>query len=137
MPRIALFVALAVVLAGARAVAQDKAPIYITEGKGKRYRAAVQRFRPQDPAAGRLVEEIRLDIEAGLAFSGLFESIRTEAFLESVDSPPLANKSVACPSWAQIGSDALVQGEVGAATGQVRAEFRVFDVSRGCLRMLR
>jgi TolB protein len=44
---------------------------------------------------------------------------------------------VVCTNWRQIGTDALVQGEVQATSDEARIEFRVLDVSRGCLRMVR
>jgi TolB protein len=44
---------------------------------------------------------------------------------------------VVCPNWRQIRADALVQGELSTTATQVRVEFRVLDVSRGCLNLAR
>lgn len=132
--------ALAGVLAAAAvgAAAQNRPPIEITDPGSKRYRAAVLRFAPATPGSQGAVEELRETIEAGLEFSGIFSSISEQAFLESPVSPRLdPEPAVTCPNWRQIGADALVQGELEVQATSLRAEIRVLDVSRGCLRLLR
>ncbi len=121
-----------------RAPAEERAPIVITGPGGKKYRAAVMRFASVTPSSAGSVDGLRDAIEDGLTFSGLFEPIDAKAFLESPDSPRLdPEPAVTCPNWRQIGSDALVQGELAVGAAEVRAEIRVLDVSRGCLRLLR
>jgi TolB protein len=127
----------AVLLGPAAPWAQERAPIVISDPSGARYRAAVLRFAAGTPDGAALADSIRSDIEHGLAFSGFFASIDPMAFLESATSPALDAEPVAvCPNWRQIGADALVQGEVTtAAPDRVRVEYRVLDVSRGCLKL--
>lgn len=117
--------------------AEDRAPIRITDPSAKRYRAAVLRFAAGSPDAAALADSIRDELRAGLEFSGLFASLKDEAFLASPTSPPLdAQPMVDCENWKQIGADALVQGEITVApNASVRVEYRALDVSRGCLNL--
>jgi TolB protein len=126
-------------LAGVAASAADPPPIVITDPRAKVYRAAIQEFvsAPQ-PGVTALAAEIHKRIRAGLEFSGLFAIVDPKAFLGPVRSAPLdSGMPVVCANWRQIGADALVEGEVQSTPEEVRIEFRVRDVSRGCLRMVR
>jgi TolB protein len=137
-PALGLALAVALVSGASPAAAQDRAPIQITDPGSKRYRAAVLRFAPATPSSQGAVDELRETIEGALEFSGMFAAIAEQAFLESPVSPRLdPEPAVTCPNWRQIGADALVQGEVEAQATSLRAEIRVLDVSRGCLRLLR
>jgi len=132
-----------VLLAGIAALpsalsAADRPPIVITDPSTNKYRAALLRFAAATPDAAALADDLRADIDAGLLFSGLFESIDTSAFLESPTSRPLdEGPMVVCPNWRQIRADALVQGEISTTPTQIRVEFRVLDVSRSCLNLAR
>ena len=118
--------------------AADRPPIVITDPSSNRYRAAVLRFAAATPDAAALADDIRGGVEAGLLFSGLFESIDSTAFLEPLTSRPLdQGPMVVCPNWRQIRADALVQGEISTTPTQIRVEFRVLDVSRSCLNLAR
>ena len=118
--------------------AADRPPIVITDPSTNKYRAAVLRFAAVSPDAASLADDVRADLEAGLIFSGLFETIDDSAFLEPLTSRPLdQGPMVVCPSWRQIRADALVQGELSTSATQVRVEFRVLDVSRSCLNLAR
>ncbi len=130
---------LAICLASAAARAADPPPIVITDPSDKTYRAAIQQFQaPMEFGADELAVEIGARIRTGLEFSGLFTVIDPKAFLGPVFSPPLdGGPPVVCPNWRQIGTDALVQGAVQVVSGDAQIEFRVLDVSRGCLRMVR
>ncbi len=130
---------LAIGLAGGAALAGDPPPIVITDPSAKVYRAAIQEFLPAaQPGVDAVAAEIHERIRAGLTFSGLFAVIDPKAFLGSVKSAPLdSGIPVVCTNWRQIGADALVEGEVQGTAEEVRVEFRVRDVSRGCLRMVR
>ena len=126
-------------LASAAARAGDPPPIVITDPQAKTYRAAIQQFFGP---AGFGVEEIAVAVDQrlreGLEYSGLFTVIDPKAFLGPVRSDPLdGGPPVVCTNWRQIGTDALVQGEVEVTSEDARIEFRVLDVSRGCLRMVR
>lgn len=135
---LALAFAFAPGLAPRAAGAEDRPQIRISGAGSKKYRAALLRFATVTPASQSVVEELRKTIEGGLAFSGIFESIATEAFLDSAASPRLdPEPAVTCPNWRQIGADALLQGEVEAQPSSLRAEIRLLDVSRGCLKILR
>jgi TolB protein len=126
-------------LAAAAARAADPPPIVITDPSQKTYRAAIQEFLSiSQPGMDGLAGEIYERIRAGLEFSGLFDVIEPKAFLGPVRSVPLdSDTPVVCTNWRQIGADALVEGEVQATREEARIEFRVRDVSRGCLRMVR
>jgi TolB protein len=119
--------------------AEERPPIVITDPGAKSYRAAVQRFaRLGEDAEPGAVAALRRAVEEGLALSNLFSPIQTAAFLGPVDSAPLAeDTTVVCENWSQIGSDALVRGELALGTAALRVEYEVIDVSRGCRRLLR
>jgi TolB protein len=127
---------LVICLASAAARAADPPPIVIADPEAKTYRAAIQEFVSTaqfgvDELAAKVQERLR----AGLEFSGLFTIIDPKAFLGPVRSAPLdSGTPVVCTNWRQIGTDA---GEVQATSDEARIEFRVLDVSRGCLRMVR
>jgi len=128
----------AALLSPASARAQDRAPIVITGPGGKTYRVAVLDFAALKGSSPSAVADLRKAIEGGLAFSGFFESVDRRAFLESPTSPALdPEPPVTCPNWRQIGADGLLQGELEVQATSLRAEIRVLDVSRGCLRLLR
>jgi len=123
---------LAALLPGAPAAAAEKPAILIDRPRDKAFRIALQHFA-SDPAAESAAAEIGDSLEAGLDFSGLFQRIQEAAFLGPVQSPRLdAARGFDCARWSQIGSDALLQGEVQIAAQDVRVEFRVLDVARGC-----
>ena len=136
MPIRATLLVIAVLLA-APSLAEERPPIVITDPSANRYRAAVQEFARLG-SAGDSARELREAIGRGLEFSGLFDRIQDAAFLSPVVSQPLhTDQPVVCPNWAQIGADALVQGEIEERTSDLRVEFRVLDVARGCLSQLR
>jgi len=130
---------LALLAAPQLAAAADGARIDITGGRrDKTYRAAIQHFAAKGGKAEQLAGVVHKAVEQGLDFSGLFSRIDEGAFLESTQSPFLDGAPAPnCPNWRQISADALVQGEVEAAPEGVRATFRLYDVSRGCLALVR
>jgi TolB protein len=119
--------------------AGDRPDVIITDPRGdKRLRAAVQQLAPKGGRADALATHVHQALEGGLDFSGLFVRIEPAAFLEGTKSPLLdAAPAPSCPNWRQIGADALVQGEVEATPQGVRATFRLYDVSRGCIALVR
>jgi TolB protein len=129
---------LAIAIVPLAAAAQDRQRIDITGAGSKKYRAAILRFAPVSASAQAGVEGLRTSIEEALQFSGLFDTISQQAFLDPVQSPPLSPEPrVTCPNWRQIGTDALVLGELDVQAAKVRAEIRALDVSRGCQVILR
>ena len=137
--RIAIAGLLATAAASETALGEDRPPIVIADPSARRYRAALQEFARLDAGTERaLVERLDGAIRGGLEFSGMFEAIRSEAFLEPLVSPPLESAPTpTCPNWSQIGADALIQGELEQGPGELRVEFRVVDVARGCLVQVR
>jgi TolB protein len=125
--------------AAAAARAADPPPIVITDPKVKTFRAAIQQFFSKGEFGGsELAAEVGARVRTGLEYSGLFTVIDPKAFLGPVFSAPLdGGQSTVCSNWRQIGTDALVQGEVQPKGEEVQIEFRVLDVSRGCVRMVR
>jgi TolB protein len=122
------------------ASAGDRPGIVINPGRSdKLYRAAIQQFAPKGGGrSAQLAGAVHQAVGQGLDFSGLFSRIDERAFLESTKSPLLDGAPTPnCPNWRQIEADALVQGEVEATPQGVRANFRLFDVSRGCIALVR
>jgi len=135
--RIVAWLLLAGLPAGAHA--GDRMGPIINPGRSdKTYRAAIQRFAGQAGKAEQLAGAVHQAVQQGLDFSGVFSRIDEKAFLESTDSPFLDGAPAPnCPNWRQIGADALVQGEVAPAPEGLSATFRLHDVSRGCLALVR
>lgn len=124
--------------AAATASAQGRPPVVITDPSDKTYRVALQRFYVPSPGAEEHAARIRESVESGLAFSGLFTEIDPKAFLEPFQGRPVDDRApTVCPNWRQIGADALVESELHREGEAMRIEFKVLDVSRGCLRLLR
>lgn len=134
----ALVAALVLVWLAAPARAGDRPQILVTDPSAKTYRVAVQRFHPASVGAGEVGQVIRDHLERGLGFSGLFATLDPKAFLGPVQSPPIERAPPpVCDNWRQIGADALLQAQVQRRSGGLRVEFRLLDVSRGCVRLLR
>ena len=117
------------------AAAQERPVVVVTPGTEHRYRVAVQRFADfsSQPDSSRAFS-FRRDLVEALDFSSVFVSLDLGAFLgpeatEAADAPPV------CSDWAQIGADALVQGEIRETTGRTEAEFSVWDTAR-CRRLI-
>jgi TolB protein len=117
-------------------MADSRSPILVTDPSARTYRAAIQEFAELGPQrdAGRPVS-LRRTLGDALAFSGLFASVETQAFLGPKVTPSLDSMPV-CPNWRQIGADALLQGEVRATDAELSVEFRLLDVARGCVELL-
>jgi TolB protein len=134
-----LLVLLVLLAVPGAAVAGDRPGVVINPGRqDKLYRAAIQQLAPKGGRADALATTVHQALEGGLDFSGLFARVDPRAFLEGTKSPLLDGAPTPnCPNWRQIGADALVQGEVEAAPQGVRATFRLYDVSRGCIALVR
>ena len=138
MTRSRLLTALAAAVALASATqAESRPPILVTDPSARTYRAAVQEFAELGPSRddGRPVR-LRQSLGEALAFSGLFSSVDTAAFLGPKATSSLDGPLPVCPNWRQIGADALIQGEVSASTSEIAVEFRLLDVARGCVSLL-
>jgi TolB protein len=138
MARSYSFSALVAALAlASTALAESRPPILVTDPSARTYRAAIQEFVELGPQreAGRPVR-LRRSLGDALAFSGLFASVETQAFLGPKVTPSLDDSLPVCPNWRQIGADALLQGEVRATGEELSVEFRLLDVARGCVELL-
>jgi len=120
------------------AAAEERPIIEISPGKERAFLAAVQVFRddlvPPDPQrAGRLLESI----EQGLDFNGVLLPLSRDAFLGSEVTTELAtDQRYDCGDWTQSGANALVEGVIGGANGEVTVSYGVWDPAR-CVRLLR
>jgi TolB protein len=138
MARFFPVVAFAAALAlASTAMAESRPPILVTDPSARTYRAAIQEFAEFGPQrdAGRPVR-LRRSLGDAIAFSGLFASVETQAFLGPKVTPSLDGSMPVCPNWRQIGADALLQGEVRATDEELSVEFRLLDVARGCVELL-
>jgi len=123
-------------LALGAAAADERAPVVVTQPGGSAYRAAIQRFLDASPGADpSRTERFRQEIKAGLEYSSVFKAIDPSAFLAG-DATVSLDAPLQCPEWAQIGADALVEGQLGTDTTGLTVEFRVSDVAR-CQRLMR
>ncbi|MCP4907324.1 MAG: hypothetical protein GY910_20290 [bacterium] len=103
----------------------------ITPGRSTAFRAAVLRFRAVGPPVGEeRIDQLREEIERGLAFSSVVRPLDHDAYLASDLSPPLERGSFDCESWKQSGADALLVGEVKREGVRLRADLRIVDVGR-------
>ncbi|HTY18837.1 MAG TPA: DPP IV N-terminal domain-containing protein [Myxococcota bacterium] len=121
--------ALSLLAVAAAARAEDRPAVVVTNPNEHTFKAAVQEFAPGAP--GLDVAHFRQDLVDALDFSGIFTSIDPGAFLGPKRTASLGSEpAITCPDWAQIGADALVQGETSAAAGGIAVDFLVWDVPR-------
>ena len=132
-------IVLALMLAWAGPAAAEERPIIeISPGKERAFLVAVQVFRddlvPPDPKrAGRLLESL----EQGLDFNGVLLPLSREAFLgPQVTKELVSEPRYDCGDWTQSGANALVEGVIGGANGELEVSYGVWDPAR-CVRLLR
>ncbi len=83
---------------------------------------------PDMPGAGdgaRIGRDIARVIQANLRNSGLFRPVERQAFIQTAES---AAQTPRFQDWRVIGTQALVTGRVVDTGGQIRVEFRLWDV---------
>jgi len=83
---------------------------------------------PDLPGAGeggRIGRDIARVIQANLRSSGLFRPIERQAFIQT---PEAVAQTPRFQDWRVIGAQALVTGRVADQGGQLRVEFRLWDV---------
>lgn len=129
----------ALLLGGAGPAAAEERPIIeISPGKERAFLVAVQVFRddlmPPDPTrTGRLLESI----EQGLDFNGVLLPLSREAFLGSQLTKELVSgPRYDCSDWTQSGANAVVEGVISGANGELEVSYGVWDPAR-CVRLLR
>ena len=125
-----LAVSLWAVALGLPARAEENPVVVVTPGSARTFKAALQLFADRslapDPERSR---RLRAELGRGLEFSSAFETLSTDAFLGPEATVSLDGDRIVCADWAQIGADALVQGELSVDT-ELRVEFRVWDTAR-------
>lgn len=78
-----------------------------------------------DLPGGAVGRDIVRVIQANLRNSGLFRPVERQAFIQSAES---AAQTPRFQDWRVIGAQALVTGRVSEQGGQLRVEFRLWDV---------
>jgi TolB protein len=115
-------------------ISEERAPLPTLEvapGSSTAFRAAVLRFRPSGPPVGdERIDELRDEIERGLAFSSVVMPLDHDAFLGPDESPEFDAENFDCDSWKQSGADAFVFGEVKREGIRLRADLKIVDVGR-------
>ncbi len=86
---------------------------------------AIPLFLSDDPQLGRAVADV---VSNDLERSGLFRPLDRASFLEDVRD---VNAAPRFPDWRQIRTDALAVGRVVRGSGQIIADFRLWDVVSG------
>lgn len=111
---------------------EARAPVVVTPDSQRSYRVAIQRFADLSPV-DRSTRSVKFAdaLADALEFSSVFARIDEQAFLgpevtTSLDGDP----AVVCSDWTQIGTDALVQGEIAVVEGRFGVAVRVWDVVR-------
>ncbi len=102
--------------------------IDITQGNLRPMPIAISPFLPGGPESARLAESVTGIVSADLERSGLFKPIDRAAFIErimNIDAPPRFR------DWRAINAEALVVGHLTEGAGQIRAQFRLWDVFTG------
>jgi TolB protein len=66
-----------------------------------------------------------------LTMTGFFNNINKKAFLENQSQTSNSKESVDFTSWTAIGADYLVKGGYRNVGGNLNAEFRLYDVTKG------
>jgi TolB protein len=123
--------ALCLLLAAARADAQDRPSVVIDPGQARSYGVAVQRFADDAGAPNpKRVDQFRDQLVRGLEFSSVFRAIDLKAFLGPTATASLESSSLVCADWTSIGADAFVEGTLRTEAGQLAVEFRAWDTSR-------
>jgi TolB protein len=112
------------------APAQERPAVVVDPGRKQVYDVAVQRFADRSaPPHSAAAERFREELGRALEYSNAFALVSPRAFLGPEVTESL-EKPIACPEWATIGADALVQGELARDAQLLTADFRVWDPAR-------
>lgn len=126
--------AAALLLVVASAAVSD-AKVYIDLGApaGKRLPIAIQEFQgvgasPTLSDSERAIgEKLLATIESDLAFTGLFDIIEKEAFIESPETSGLTLAETNFADWRAIGAELVIKGGLRMQKGKLVFEVRLFD----------
>jgi hypothetical protein len=70
-------------------------------------------------------------IAGDLKFSGFFEPVPAEKFIEDPRKKALTREEIHFPDWTAIGAEALVKGGIRMAGPRMEIEIRLFDAVQG------
>ncbi|MCK4847024.1 MAG: PD40 domain-containing protein, partial [Deltaproteobacteria bacterium] len=121
-------------------VTEAKVYIDINSVGGKKLPIAVQELVRAKPLATespgalaeaelieRLNEEIYATLIADLKFSGIFDYIERDAYLEDLEDSGVTARKTDFGLWRAIGTEILIKGGFNVHNGKLTAEFRLFD----------
>ncbi len=99
---------------------------------GRRLPIAVPSFIVLDGAdpAGA-ASEMAAVISGDLKFSGFFEPVPAEKFIEDPRKKALTREEIHFPDWTAVGAEALVKGGIRFAGPRMEIEIRLFDAVQG------
>ena len=94
----------------------------------RKFKIAIQPFAGDSVEAGAAGSRIAQVVSSDLDFTGIFQPLNPNAFLE--DARKVENINFA--GWQAIGAEALVKGSVTPeGDGMIAVEARIFDVYKG------
>jgi TolB protein len=130
MPRLfAVLLAAAILLLASAEPSRAVVEIDITQGNLRPIPIAIPQFLGGGPDSAQLAANIADIVAADLERSGLFKPIDRAAFVErigNIDALPRFR------DWRVVNAEALVVGQVSdAGSGQLKAQFRLWDVFSG------
>jgi len=115
-------------------VAEAKVYIDLAAPQAKRLPIAIQDFKPlgeesraTDPAIARLGAELVDTLRSDIRFSGLFNIIEKDAYLEDAALSGLTEDKIEFRLWRAIGADTLIKGGFSIEKDKLVVEVRLFD----------
>ena len=126
-------------LLGVGTVGAEESPIIeISPGEERVFRVAVQHFRDDlQPPDSERPGHLLASIEQALDFNGVLLPLSRDAFLGPLATQKLADRRrYDCGDWNQSGANALVEGVIEGAGGEVEVSYQVWDPAR-CVLLLR
>ena len=83
--------------------------------------------RKQADLIERLNAEIYATLVANIEFSGIFDYIERDAYLEDIEDSGVTARKTDFSLWRAIGAEIVVKGGFNVYNGKLTAEFRLFD----------
>ena len=114
------------------APAASRVYIDINSPAGMSLPLAIQEFKVVggDPSTAYLDGEVRDVLAADLNFSGLFELIDRDAYIEDINETGLTAAATDFREWRIIGTQLLIKGGMSFEEKRVTIDLRLFDVVR-------
>lgn len=111
------------------ATGDQSAVIDVNRARAAPIPIAIPDFAAGDAASAQMGRNIAAVVTADLGNCGLFRPIDPQAFIQAAGATVDPSAVPKFQNWKMIGAQALVTGKVEAAgAGQVRVEFRLWDV---------